>query len=445
MSKSNRFAKSKILAGIVAASAVLPASAQQLEEIIVTAQQRAQSLQDVPVSVSAVSAEKMSDVGVVDLEGLSSYVPNFSINETGISTTITVRGISSGVNSAFEQSVGMYNDGVFYGRDQLARVPLFDLERVEVLRGPQGILFGKNSIAGAVSQISAKPSDELEGNVTVLYEPDAKERDVRFVVSGPLSDSVRGRLAILDREQDGYFENTTLGRDEQIEDESFIRASLEWDVSDNFTANFKVSQAKFDIEGRNIEVYNSITDGNPGSVDHLTVLNSIQSNVGGGVVGGTLNRVRDNNGDNSFNEVNNATINLEWALDGITITSITSNVDYEFTEVCDCDFTGAVVFDADRIENYDQFSQELRFTSDLGGTVDYIGGLFYQTSELEYVDKINLPTNSILPIAINQLSPAAAGVAALAPGAFTQRDYALDTDVFAVFLQATWNILTPCV
>ena len=92
-------------------------------------------------------------------------MPNFSINETGISTTIAVRGISSGINSGFEQSVGMYNDGIFYGRDQLARIPMFDMERVEILRGPQGILYGKNSIAGAVSQITAKPSDTFEGSL----------------------------------------------------------------------------------------------------------------------------------------------------------------------------------------------------------------------------------------------------------------------------------------
>jgi iron complex outermembrane recepter protein len=150
------------------ASAAGALNAAVLEEVIVTAQQRAQSLQDVPVSVAALTAEKISDAGIVDLQGLSEMIPNFSINETGISTTVTIRGISSGINPGFEQSVGMYNDGVFYGRDQLARIPMIDMERVEVLRGPQGILFGKNSIAGAVSQITAKPTDEFEGSVTAL-------------------------------------------------------------------------------------------------------------------------------------------------------------------------------------------------------------------------------------------------------------------------------------
>lgn len=108
-----------ILAVAISVSATV-SNAALLEEIVVTAQQRAQSLQDVPVSVAAVTGDKIAASGVVDLMGLSELVPNFSINETGISTTITIRGISSGINSGFEQSVGMYNDGIFYGRDQLA-------------------------------------------------------------------------------------------------------------------------------------------------------------------------------------------------------------------------------------------------------------------------------------------------------------------------------------
>ena len=161
-----RLSKSMLALAIASAAGALNAAV--LEEVILTAQQRAQSLQDVPVSVAALTAEKISDAGIVDLQGLSEMIPNFSINETGISTTVTIRGISSGINPGFEQSVGMYNDGVFYGRDQLARIPMIDMERVEVLRGPQGILFGKNSIAGAVSQITAKPTDEFEGSVTAL-------------------------------------------------------------------------------------------------------------------------------------------------------------------------------------------------------------------------------------------------------------------------------------
>jgi outer membrane receptor protein involved in Fe transport len=459
----------KLTIAMAVSGVAATANAATLDEIVVTAQQRAQSLQDVPVSVAALDAEKISDAGVVDLEGLSEFVPNFSINETGISTTITVRGISSGINSGFEQSVGMYNDGIFYGRDQLARLPIFDMDRVEVLRGPKGILFGKNSIAGAVSQITAKPTDEFEGSITGLYEPDHGEQDLRMVLSGPLSETVSGRIAILDRSMDGYMKNTFTNQDEQREDEQLVRASLRWDATDNLTANLKISRANFDTVGRNLEVYND--------TNHIAGLNTMQTFQ----VDSELNRITSMSPNFSNNEANNATLSFDWQLDGLTVTSTTGVVGYDSEELCDCDFTGAKVFDVDRIEKYDQFSQEFRFASELGNTVDYIGGLFYQTNELDYEDTINLTDPTVATkvletiatnysdISASKQAAAAAAYAAndmaaygaalteaggygvksavlsnrvipAAPGASTKREFDQDGDVFAIFAQATWNI-----
>ena len=461
---------SKLTIAVAISGAAAATTAATLDEIVVTAQKRAQSLQDVPVSVAAVDAEKMSDAGIVDLQGLSEFVPNFSINETGISTTITVRGISSGINSGFEQSVGMYNDGVFYGRDQLARVPMLDMERVEVLRGPQGILFGKNSIAGAVSQVTAKPTDDFEGSITGLYEPDHGEQDLRVVLSGPLSENVSGRIAILDRSMDGYVRNTLTNKDEQQEDEQLIRASLRWDVNEDITANFKTSRATFDTVGRNLEVFNSVDSGVEGAVDHLTALNIYTGGIVTDATGkpviengkpkinlekyieGELNRSGSMNPSSSDNEVNNNTLSVDWQLDGLTFTSVTGFVDYEFDELCDCDFTGAEVFNATRDEKYSQFSQEFRFASELGNTVDYIGGFFYQTNDLDYKDTINLTNPTVITTALNNkakkledagLTDDANGlknIIPLAAGASTERTFKQDGDLWALFAQATWNI-----
>jgi iron complex outermembrane receptor protein len=185
-----------------------------LEEVIVTAQFREQSLQDVPVSVSALSGEKMMEAGLNKIQDLQAYVPNLTMSENGIGTAIYIRGIGSGINQGFEQSVGMYVDGIYYGRAQLARAPFLDLARVEVLRGPQNILYGKNSIAGAISIITAKPSDEFEGMVAVVYEPKYDEQVFDITLSGPLSDTVGYRFSARKREFSGYIENLTLGRDE---------------------------------------------------------------------------------------------------------------------------------------------------------------------------------------------------------------------------------------
>ncbi len=429
----NKVLKKSLLALAISASAGA-LNAAQLEEIVVTAQQRAESLQDVPVSVAAVTAEKMSNAGIVDLQGLSELVPNFSINETGISTTVTIRGISSGINPGFEQSVGIYNDGIFYGRDQLARIPMIDMERVEILRGPQGILFGKNSIAGAVSQISAKPTDEFEGSVTALYEPDHGEQDLRVTLSGPISDSVSGRIAILDRTLDGYVFNTVSGQDEQREEEQVIRASLRWDVSEDMTANLKVSRSTFDTVGRNMEVYNSI-----GAPDHISVLNGIPSAAVASPVESGLNYSADNNGHFSDNEVSDVTLTVDWDLDGFSLTSVTGFVEYEFDENCDCDFSGAAIFDAARQEEYEQFSQEFRFTSDLGGDFDYIGGLFFQSTELKYNDQISLPSPTLIGDVLAGI-PSAAGLVPFAPGASTDRTFNQEGDLWAAFAQGTWTL-----
>ena len=422
---------SKSVMAVAVSAIALTTNAATLEEIVVTAQQRAESLQDVPVSVAAVTAKKISDSGIVDLQGLSELVPNFSINETGISTTVTIRGISSGINSGFEQSVGMYNDGIFYGRDQLARVPMIDMERVEVLRGPQGILFGKNSIAGAVSQISAKPTDEFEGSVTALYEPDHGETDLRMVLSGPLTDNLSGRLAVMTRELDGYVKNTELGVDEQNEDEQVVRATLRWDVNDSVTATLKSSQSTFDVLGRNMEVYQSF--------GHLEALNSVyNSPTAPWSVDTELNYIADNNGHFSNNEVNNSTLTVDWDLEGLTLTSVTGYVDYEFTESCDCDFTGAPVFDAGRQEEYQQLSQEFRVTSDLGSNFDYIAGLFFQNTDLTYADQIQLPDPTVVNTALGLLG--AGALQPFAPGSSTDRTFNQEGEVIALFAQGTWSV-----
>ncbi|MGB1907368.1 MAG: TonB-dependent receptor plug domain-containing protein, partial [Spongiibacter sp.] len=143
-SSISRFRHSALAAAVsVAASQSI--AAPMLEEVVVTATVRATSLMDVPVSVNAVSGDKMAEAGIGKVEDLQAYVPNLTMSETGIGTNIYIRGIGSGINPGFEQSVGMYFDGISYGRAQLTRAPFLDLARVEVLRGPQNILFGKNS------------------------------------------------------------------------------------------------------------------------------------------------------------------------------------------------------------------------------------------------------------------------------------------------------------
>ena len=150
---------SKIISSVAIGIAVASSGAYsaELEEIIVTAQKRAESLQDVPISMSALDGSKIEEAGIHSFQELTGYVPNLSITENAVNTIIGMRGVGIGANQSFEQSVGIYVDGIHYGKSRQVRTGLFDLQQVEVLRGPQGILFGKNTLAGAINITSATP------------------------------------------------------------------------------------------------------------------------------------------------------------------------------------------------------------------------------------------------------------------------------------------------
>ena len=167
MSRSSLFKASGVALAIAAISS--GTNAAELEEVIVTAQKRAESLQDVPVSLMAISGTKIAEAGLHSFQELSQYVPNLSITENAVNTIISMRGIGVGANQSFEQSVGVYVDGVHYGKSRQSRTALYDVQQVEVLRGPQGILFGKNTLAGAINVTTATP--ELMKSLAGKYRP----------------------------------------------------------------------------------------------------------------------------------------------------------------------------------------------------------------------------------------------------------------------------------
>jgi iron complex outermembrane recepter protein len=417
-------------------------SPRSLEEIIVTAAYREQGLQDVPVSVSAVTGEMMTRTALQKAEDIQFLVPNFTLTETGIGTNAFIRGIGSGINQAFEQSVGTYIDGVYFGRAQQWRSPFLDVERVEVLRGPQSILFGKNSVAGALNISTARPTSEFEGSLRASYEFEDDERIVEGMVSGPLSDRLRYRIAARTRENDGYMSNITLGRSEPNREDWTVRGTLEFDVSDNLTATLKAEVSEFDVVGRHIEIINeSPALGGPfAGLQYNQILQYVQGLQGltpdstlGNVV---QDEIRTSNGDYSYNDSDNFVLTLNWALGDHNLESITAYSNFEYDEFCDCDFTGAVVFGAALQESYKQISQEFRLSSPLAENFDYIAGLYYQTSEHEFSDQIIVEANSILVPVVNLLSP---GNGSLIPDTQASRMAGVDNDVLSAFAQFNWH------
>ncbi len=424
-----------LLSVVIASYISFPALAAEtpvLDEVIVTAQKRAQKLEDVPISLTALNGAKLEEAGITSISGIADYTPSFNMTQTGIGTNIAIRGISSGVNQGFEQSAAMFVDGIHYGRAQLARAPFLDIERIEILRGPQSILFGKNSTAGAISIINAKPGDEFEGNMSLSYEPEFEGKEGRLVLSGPISDTVGGRLAILSRSNDGFIENTTLNRNESSDKDQVVRVTLDWKPTDTWDISLKLEDGSFDSNGRNIEVVKPVTnpalnptkDPNP----YKTILSYLTA--GKFLLDTTEDGMRQSNGDYSYNDTSNVTLTAEHDLEGMTLTSVTGYNGYTYSELCDCDFTGAPGFNIFSDEKYRQVSQEIRLVSDADQTISWIGGVFYQGSNIKFHDKVFVPTNSVIATAVSPLLR----------GASTQRDFNQDTSLYAVFGQATWNI-----
>jgi iron complex outermembrane recepter protein len=431
-----KFSRTQIFTGLLTASVAMGniAQAQQLEEVIVTAQKRVESLQDVPISITAVSGEKMNEAGIFKIEDLQTFTPNLSMTETGISTQIYIRGIGTGNNQGFEQSVGQYVDGVHYGRQQLLRAPFLDLERVEVLRGPQSILFGKNSIAGALNMTTATPVDEFTGSLSGKYSPDGDITEFTGIINGAITDNLYGRIAARKYDENGWMENTTLGDDEPQRDESAIRGTLLWNATDDLTITFKAEYDEFDVDGRQIEIVQDdpAIAGSPIPGLNFSQILGVLGYPGGIEESKQNNKRQRDEAEFSENEIENYTLTVDYQLGENTLTAITGFVGYEFLEACDCDFVGAPVFDVLIDEEYEQFSQEIRLVSPGGETIDWIGGAFYQESDLDYQSLLTVPTNSLLGSVSAALAPLT--------GTAGTRDYTADSEMWAVFGQATWNI-----
>jgi len=402
-----------IVSAVLAVTIVVSNTAYAaLEEIVVTAQKREESLQDVPISISVVSGEVIRDAGIDNIEDLQAYVPNLQMTESGISTQMYVRGIGTGNNQGFEQSVGQYIDGVYYGRQQLIRAPFFDMDRIEVLRGPQGTLFGKNTIAGALNMTTAKPTDECEGYASI-EGGDFGILDGRFAYSGALNNdgSVRGRIAGRYFETDGYITNDFRDRDETAREESALRLTLEHDVNDQFAYSAKIEMNNFDTVGRAIEVIQddpAIAPFPLAGFNFDEIFALVLSNQP--AIGDTaLDYNRSANArEDSQNELLNGTFEGRYDLaSGNTLEFTTGYVQYEIEERCDCDFIAGDIFTTLGLEEYDQISQEIRLVSPGGENFDWLAGAFYQSSSLDYEDSIIVPATSILP-AVN---PALAAIA----------------------------------
>jgi iron complex outermembrane recepter protein len=399
-------------------------NAAQLEEVLVTAQKRVESLQDVPIAITAVSGDAINSGGFSRMEDLAPALPNFQFAEAvSGSDNIFMRGIGSGPNFGFEQAVGLVVDGYFFGRSRFGRATFLDLERVEILKGPQGALIGKNTSGGAINVTTAKPTNELSGWISANYEFEADEGyTVEGAVSGPLTDSLTARLAVRYDDRDGWVENVATGEDDQQVEDLTARLHLAWDISETFSANLMYQYGDLDHQGRTRQLSKcgQILRAQPFFPLLVAKGEDCKAND-------SRNINPTHNGEGRFEgfetEFDFAGLTLNWDLGAFTLSSLTGWAQYEVTDEVDIDATFIEFGGYTGIEDYKQWSQEFRITSNGEGSIDYIGGIFLQSTEQDVDFLRHFPA----------LPPP------LSPSSDLIRTHQ-ESDTYAFFGQVTWHV-----
>lgn len=451
----------------------------ELEEIIVTAQKRAESLQDVPISMSALSGSTIKDNGIHSFQDLSGYVPNLEIAENAVNTIITMRGIGIGSNQSFEQSVGIYVDGVHFGKSRQVRSGLFDVEQVEVLRGPQGILFGKNTLAGAinVTTASANVGDEFSGGIDVSQES-YNGQIVDAHIAGSVTDNLALRFAIRDRTRDGHLKNTMPGASTDTmatTDEQMWRLSATFEPSDDVVIKAKHTQSDYLRLGGNSVVTTFQPEANIAASNALmyAVMGTFfpqtaqlaaaghpndayrdAISIGGLALAQSLGRDLDSTEEQlegTDTQTKDTTLTVERTMaNGNTFTSVTGLTSYEYDDGIDADFLPVRFIGRSDISEFESLSQEFRIASPLDAEFSYIAGAYLQSSKQE-IDRLvaidgtlgqpgfmTLATGCRTFLAIPNGGCIADVTAFDALGRVSRWEQ--DTEAWAVFFQGTYDI-----
>lgn len=356
-------------AGLSAESVHVGALAQEddggaLQEIVVTARKRSESLLEVPISVSAVSKADIGNKSAVRLEDALGSVANIAFESDSLGgTNVNIRGITSSTNNfGIESAVGMYVDEVYVPRSVAFNQSALDIERIEVLRGPQGTLFGRNTVGGVVSVVTSDPSHTLQlgGDATVGSD---NLRQFRGTVSGPVGDTLGFRLSASKIDRDGWLENRTPGLSDLAgEDSTAFRAKMRFAPSDRFDL-----VAAFDYaDDRSASGINEIAAGPLAPFDD-GINDSIATNVD--------NREK--------RELRMGTLRANLHLGEHTLTSVSGYQTIKYARFNDQDYTALDILATGSPEDDRFFSQELRIASPDSGPFDYVAGLYYSRSRVK--------------------------------------------------------------
>ncbi|WP_182911812.1 TonB-dependent receptor [Sphingomonas cavernae] len=375
------------------AASVAEAEAVGVGDIIVTARKREESLQTTPLSVSAFSGDALDKAGIEEFSEIASRVPGFTFNPDNVSEpNIFLRGIGTDIESAASSAaIGFFLNDVYLPRAQGTAIELFDLERVEIVRGPQGTLYGKNVVGGAINFITRKPTDEFRAGMEAGIGNYAAF-DVKANVAGGIADGLSGSIAATARRRDGFAFNTFTGNDMEDLSAFGVLGQLRYQPSDSLDILLTGDLTRRRAQGKWVDIL-------------------IPSDHNIPFVNPDRRRGPNNIDGKQDADLGGVHLTADWDTGSGTLTSITAYREGSFVAVNNdagsfIDFTrlvygpdgridfGAIDRDAfnddyfvnNKDEKVESFSQELRFNSDFDGPFNFLAGLYYQHEKVKRVE-----------------------------------------------------------
>lgn len=394
-----------------------------IEEIVVTARKRAESLQDAPISITAMTAESMERAGVENVADLARRTPGLQYGDFGdlkLSPT-ALRGVVGGAGSAgADPAVGYYVDEVFVGQGAGANLDLYDIERVEVLRGPQGTLYGRNTIGGVVSITTKRPSEALEASGEVQLGNYNSRRFAGSVSGAILPGVVSGKLAVIKESRDGFEDNVLLNRDVNNRDGWSVRGQLLFDIAADTSLLLTADHQEADNEPL---VFETLSYNNAKVLPQLLAARGFARNADP-----FDRKVQSDTVTKETLDASGVAATFKTKIGEVGITNVASYRRHEYYSRTDTDRSPLkFLYDGDP-EKVWRWSEELRadFTT---GPVDWLVGLYYFRQN----------TNNQSFVEIGQDLADVLGAPSLA-GTLAGSNGRLDTTSKAVFASATWKV-----
>jgi iron complex outermembrane receptor protein len=348
-----------------------------LEEVIVTARKREESIQDVPISVTSIGKE-LKEASLRRLDDIQSFTPNVYIRRTTGTpggAAISIRGVSyQETDKSYDPSIGVIMDGMYLGTSSGSMLQNFDTARIEVLRGPQGTLFGKNTVGGVINVIRSDVTMEWGGDASITVGEDGRE-DFKGVLNVPIIEDKLGvKLFANDINSDGQIRNTTLNKDVGGDDYQTYGFATKWNATDDlsFKFHYEHNKNKTDAGAWSNENQSDGSDLACSLQGLFTPVSCADSDTGS-----DKDHVSSDRKNKNDSKVDSYIATINWDFDSFLLTSITAYRDQDEHFLSPFDSTAGPFLYLDYYNDWEQTSQELRLTSQFSETIDFVTGVYY--------------------------------------------------------------------